>query len=66
MANRPRGYVRFRARVHHPPYALKAAAVEAVSGSLVEAARLPADGPRTPDSFSPGVDVEVYAPEAVR
>lgn len=52
--------------MHHPPYALNAAAVEAVSGSLVEAARLPADGPRTPDSFSPGVDVEVYAPEAVR
>ena len=23
-------------------------------------------GPRTPDSFSLGVDVEVYAPEAVR
>jgi len=46
--------------------ALSDAAVETVGPSLLEAAGLPAGGPRTPDYFSPGVDVEVFAPEAVR
>ena len=56
----------YRARVHHAPYALSEAAVESVGTELLAAAGLPGDGPRTPDYFSPGVDVEVYAPEAVR
>src|SRR6185436_16603052 len=54
---------RYRVRVHHAPYALSAAAVEGIDPSLVVAAGLPAGGARTPDYFSPGVDVEVYAPE---
>ena len=56
----------FRARVHHAPYALSEASVEAITPSLLEAAGMPGDGPRTPDYFSPSVDVEVFAPERVR
>jgi uncharacterized protein len=59
-----RGRLR-RARVHHQPYALHSVADARVDASLLLAAGLPTDGARTPDLFSPGVDVEVFALEDV-
>ncbi len=52
-----------RARVHHSPYRLFEAGAQ-VDPSLVNAAGL-RHGARTPDYFSPGVDVEVFAPSRV-
>lgn len=52
-----------RARVHHPPYRLFEANAD-VDPSLVNAAGLQV-GARTPDYFSPGVDVDVFAPSRV-
>jgi uncharacterized protein YqjF (DUF2071 family) len=54
-----------RARVHHPPYPLHAVHEAQVDASLLTAAGLPGDGPRTPHLFSPGVDVEVFRIERV-
>jgi len=59
-----RGKLR-RARVHHAPYELHTVQRSTVSDSLLHAAGLPSDGARTPDLFSPGVDVEVFALEDV-
>jgi uncharacterized protein len=60
-----RGGDLLRARVHHPPYPLAQAHVEQLTPTLLTAAGLPHEGERLPDLFSPGVDVEVYAPELV-
>lgn len=54
-----------RARVFHPPYPLHAVHGATVSAQLVEAAGVKA-GARTPDLYSPGVDVEVFSLEDVR
>jgi uncharacterized protein YqjF (DUF2071 family) len=59
-----RGRLR-RARVHHQPYGLHSVADARVDASLLSAAGLPSDGARTPDLFSPGVDVEVFGLEDV-
>ena len=48
-----------RARVHHPPYPLWTADAT-VDASLLTAADLPVDGRRTPDYYSPGVNVDVF------
>jgi uncharacterized protein YqjF (DUF2071 family) len=50
----------WRARVHHAPYPLQRVTRSNVDGALLTAAGLPAAGARTPDLFSPGVDVEVF------
>lgn len=52
-----------RARVHHAPYRLFEASAD-VAPSLLTAAGLE-PGVRTPDYFSPGVDVDVFAPSRV-
>lgn len=49
----------WRARVHHRPYELFEAQAH-VDTTLIEAAGLPTHGARTPDYYSPGVDVEVF------
>lgn len=49
-----------RARVHHPAYQLFSVQTASVSSGLLDAAGLPATGARTPDFYSPGVDVEVF------
>jgi uncharacterized protein YqjF (DUF2071 family) len=54
-----RGRLR-RARVHHAPYPLNRVEESSAQASLLEAAGLPVDGARTPDFFSPGVDVEIF------
>jgi uncharacterized protein YqjF (DUF2071 family) len=59
-----RGRLR-RARVHHVPYPLHAAKVEHVGAELLEAAGLPSTGARTPDYFSPGVDVDIFSLEPI-
>jgi uncharacterized protein YqjF (DUF2071 family) len=59
-----RGQMR-RARVHHAPYVLHAVREGEASVELLRAAKLPVDGARTPDLFSPGVDVEIFALENV-
>jgi uncharacterized protein len=59
-----RGRLR-RARVHHAAYPLYSVDDASVDSSLLLAAGLPTDGKRTPDLFSPGVDVEVFALEYV-
>jgi uncharacterized protein len=54
-----------RARVFHPPYPLHAVnGGSEVTDALVSAAGVKA-GPRTPDFWSPGVDVEVFSLEDV-
>jgi uncharacterized protein YqjF (DUF2071 family) len=53
------------ARVHHEPYALFSTEHSTVTATLLDASGLPTNGARTPDLFSPGVDVDVYAIEAV-
>lgn len=55
-----------RARVHHVPYPLHEARVTTFTPSLVEATGLPTDGARTPDYWSPGVDVDIHRLERVR
>jgi uncharacterized protein YqjF (DUF2071 family) len=55
-----------RANVRHEPYPLQQATVHAVNESLTRAAGLLALGRRAPDLFSPGVDVDILAPERVR
>jgi uncharacterized protein YqjF (DUF2071 family) len=53
-----------RARVHHAPYPLQAVrGAEVTQGLLTPLGLRP--GPRTPDYFSPGVDVEVFALEDI-
>jgi uncharacterized protein YqjF (DUF2071 family) len=59
----PRGDALLRARVHHAPYVLHEARDVEVETELLAAAGLPATGARTPDWYSPGVDVDVYAVE---
>jgi uncharacterized protein YqjF (DUF2071 family) len=59
-----RGKMR-RARVHHGPYVLQAVREGTAGTELLRAAKLPVDGARTRDLFSPGVDVEVFALEDV-
>jgi uncharacterized protein len=59
----PSGRSLLRARVAHAPYALHHAHDVQVGTSLLDAAGLPSTGPRTPDYFSPGVDVQVYSME---
>jgi uncharacterized protein YqjF (DUF2071 family) len=54
-----------RARVHHEPYAVSSTEHSTVTTTLLDAAGLPTNGARTPDLFSPNVDVDVYAIEAV-
>lgn len=56
----------YRGRVHHPPYAVQAAEVEAVDESLLAAAgiRRPAGLPSLAH-FSAGVDVDVFGLERV-
>jgi len=54
-----------RARVHHPPYALHEAHAVDVQTDLLGSAGLPSSGARTPDWYSPGVDVEVFPAEEV-
>jgi uncharacterized protein YqjF (DUF2071 family) len=49
-----------RARVHHSPYELRRARVVQLETDLLEKAGILKAGPRTPDFFSPGVDVEVF------
>jgi uncharacterized protein YqjF (DUF2071 family) len=51
-----------RARVHHGPYSLQAVSRCDINDALL--AGLPG-GARTPDYFSPGVDVEVFSVEHV-
>jgi uncharacterized protein YqjF (DUF2071 family) len=53
-----------RARVHHPPYPLHAVRGCEVSPQLAAAPGLE-PGARTPDFYSPGVDVEVFSLEDV-
>jgi uncharacterized protein len=55
-----------RANVRHAPYPLQRATVHAVDETLSRAAGLLALGRRAPDLFSPGVDVDIFAPERVR
>jgi uncharacterized protein YqjF (DUF2071 family) len=55
----------YRARVHHTPYPLYSVHDASVDLSLLEAAGLPIDGARTPNLFSPGVNVEIFPLEAV-
>jgi uncharacterized protein YqjF (DUF2071 family) len=55
-----RGATLCRARVHHPPYALHRASVSHLQTDLLTRAGLPHTGARTPDLFSPGVDVEIF------
>ncbi|MBL8949930.1 MAG: DUF2071 domain-containing protein [Myxococcaceae bacterium] len=62
-ARTKRGALR-RARVHHPPYPLHAVPKSEVTPAFFAPLGLSA-GPRTPDLFSPGVDVEVYPLEDV-
>lgn len=50
----------WRGQVHHRPYPLHEAHVELLDQTLLASAGLPADGARTPDLFSPGVDVEIF------
>ncbi len=59
--------VLYRGQVHHTPYPLRSASIERLDESLLVAAGLPpsALGGRTPDLYSPGVDVDVYALERV-
>jgi uncharacterized protein YqjF (DUF2071 family) len=54
-----------RARIHHAPYPLQRADSVEVETSLLEAAGLPPSLGRTPDYFSAGVDVDVFAFEHV-
>jgi uncharacterized protein len=49
-----------RARVAHVKYPLHRASVSRLDTDLVTRAGLPQDGARTPDFFSPGVDVEIF------
>lgn len=63
--NERRGQL-WRARVHHTPYVLHAVEPAAAEPTLLNAAGLPASSARTPDYFSPGVDVDVFALEKVR
>ncbi len=53
-----------RARVYHPPYPLHAVTRCDVTPAFLAPLSLTA-GPRTPDFFSPGVDVEVFSLEDV-
>jgi uncharacterized protein YqjF (DUF2071 family) len=53
-----------RARVHHPPYPLQAVTQSEVTPSFLQPLGLQ-PGARTPDYFSPGVDVEVFSLEDV-
>jgi uncharacterized protein YqjF (DUF2071 family) len=54
-----------RGRIRHSPYPLHAVKSANVNGALLEAAGLPSAGARTPDYFSQGVDVEMFALEKV-
>jgi len=54
-----------RARVHHPPYPLVEVSSASVDASLLTAAGLPANGRRTLDYYSPGVNVDIFALTAV-
>ena len=53
-----------RARVHHPPYPLHAVTRGEVTPAFLQPLGLQ-PGARTPDYFSPGVDVEVFSLEDV-
>jgi uncharacterized protein YqjF (DUF2071 family) len=53
-----------RARVYHPPYPLHAVTRSEVTPAFLAPLGL-RPGPRTPDYFSPGVDVEVFSLEDV-
>ena len=54
-----------RARVHHAPYELFSARTRVVGDALLQAAGIGALGRRTPDFWSPGVDVDVYPLETL-
>lgn len=62
-ARTKRGGLR-RARVYHPPYPLHAVTTSDVTPALLAPLGLH-PGARTPDYFSPGVDVEVFSLEEV-
>jgi uncharacterized protein YqjF (DUF2071 family) len=49
-------------RVRHQPYPLRQARVVRLEESLLAAAGITARGPRTPDWFSDGVDVDIFPP----
>jgi uncharacterized protein YqjF (DUF2071 family) len=56
-----------RAQVHHAPYPVHQVDVRSVEDELVAAAGLPTvNGPPLHAHWSPGVDVEVFAPAQVR
>jgi uncharacterized protein len=54
-----------RARVHHQPYPLHSIEHASIDSTLLTAAGLPDTNIRTPNWFSPGVDVEVFSMEDV-
>ena len=54
-----------RAQVHHVPYPVQRATVLDVDDGLVAAAGLGVDGAAPLAHYSPGVDVEVFAPRVV-
>jgi uncharacterized protein len=55
-----------RGRVRHPPYPLRRATVHELREDLVAAAGIRRHPARTPDLYSDGVDVEIFAPTSVR
>lgn len=55
----------YRARVHHPPYQILPARVEDLEETLVWAAGIRRDQSAPLKHYSPGVSVEVFAPEVV-
>ncbi len=59
----PSGADLLRARVSHVPYPLHRAEEVQINSSLLDALGLPSTGARTPDLFSPGVDVEIFSME---
>lgn len=63
LYTRKRDGTLLRARVRHEPYLLRAAEVLELDESLMAAAGVPSSGEHTPALFSPGVDVDVFAPE---
>ncbi|MFO0612042.1 MAG: DUF2071 domain-containing protein [Polyangiaceae bacterium] len=55
----------YRGQVHHTPYPLRAAKLERVDQTLLSSAGVPVSGPPVSVLASDGVDVDVYAIEAV-
>ncbi len=57
--------VLLRGQVHHTPYPVQRARIDELQESLVAAAGIVRPEARTPDLWSPGVDVEVFGLERV-